>query len=109
VEVRAVLRYTGLPASKMRLLLDMVRGKRVDVAINLLNFMPSPKAKVVAKLVKSAAANAENNYQMTPGDLKIVRIFANDAPFLKRYRPVSRGRAGQILRRSSHITVVVSE
>lgn len=109
MEVRAVARYTGIPASKVRLLLNMVRGKKVDEAINMLKFMPTPKAKVVAKLVKSAAANAENNYQMTPADLKIVRIFANDAPFLKRFRPVSRGRASQILRRSSHITVVVSE
>ncbi|MDD4859881.1 MAG: 50S ribosomal protein L22 [Dehalococcoidales bacterium] len=109
MEVRATARYTGIPARKVRLLLDMVRGKKVEEAVNMLKFMPSPNAKAVAKLVKSAAANAENNYQMTPADLKIVRIFANEAPFLKRFRPVSRGRAAGVLRRSSHITVVVSE
>ncbi len=108
MEVRAVARYTGIPASKVRPLVNMVRGKKVQEALNELKFMPSPKAKLVAKLVKSAAANAENNFQMTPADLKIVKIFANDAPFLKRYRPQSRGRAGQILKRSSHITVIVS-
>jgi large subunit ribosomal protein L22 len=64
---------------------------------------------VVAKLVKSAAANAENNYQMDPVDLKIVSIFADEARTLKRFRPRARGRATPILKRSSHITVVVSE
>jgi large subunit ribosomal protein L22 len=109
MEVRAVARNTGLPASKMRPLADMVRGKKVDEALALLRFTPTPKAKVVAKLVKSAAANAENNFQMDPADLKIVSIYADNAASLRRYRPRSRGRANQIKRRSSHITVIVAE
>jgi len=60
-------------------------------------------------VVKSAAANAENNFQMTPQDMKIINIFADEAPTLKRYRPRARGRVGRILKRSSHITVIVDE
>ena len=109
MEVRAVAKNTGIPASKVRLLVDMVRGKSVDEALVLLKFTPTPKAKVVAKLVKSAAANAENNLQMTPSALRIVRIFADKARPMKRYRPRARGRATPILKNSSHITVIVAE
>ncbi len=109
MEVKAVVKQTGVPVSKMRPLIDMIRGKKVEEALKLLKFVPTPKAEVVAKLVKSAAANAENNYQMSTADLKIVRIFADSAPYLRRYRPRSRGRASVIQKRSSHITVVVSE
>jgi large subunit ribosomal protein L22 len=98
-----------MPASKMRPLVDMVRGKKVDEALALLSFTPTPKAKVVAKVVKSAAANAENNYQMDPADLKIISIYANEAASMRRYRARSRGRASPIKKRSSHITVVVAE
>jgi large subunit ribosomal protein L22 len=93
----------------MRPLVDMVRGKKVDEALNLLRFTPTPKAKVVAKLVRSAAANAENNFQMDPADLKIIRIFVDDARSLRRFRPRSRGRVSPIRKHSSHITVVVAE
>jgi large subunit ribosomal protein L22 len=93
----------------MRPLVDMVRGKKVDEALNLLRFTPTPKAKVVAKLVRSAAANAENNFQMDPADLKIVRIYVDDARSLRRFRPRSRGRVSPIRKHSSHITVVVAE
>jgi large subunit ribosomal protein L22 len=109
MEVRAIAKDTGIPARKMRLLVNMVRGKKVDEALTLLKFVPTPKAQVIAKLVKSAAANAENNYQMSPADLKIVRIFTDEARSLKRHRTRARGRASRILRRSSHITVVVTE
>ena len=109
MEVRAVAKYTGMPASKVRLLVNMVRGKKVDEALTLLRFTPTPKAKFVAKVVKSAAANAENNYHMDPADLKIVKIFADDAPSMRRYRPRSRGRVSPIRKRSSHITVIVDE
>jgi large subunit ribosomal protein L22 len=109
MEVRAVSKYTGIPASKVRPLVNMVRGKKVDEALALLKFTPTPKAKFVAKLVKSAAANAENNYQMDPADLRIVSIFADDAPSMRRYRPRSRGRVSPIRKRSSHITVIVTE
>jgi len=109
MEVRAVSKDTGISSRKVRLLVDMVRGKKVDEALALLQFAPTPTARVVAKVVKSAAANAENNYQMDPAELKIVGIFADEARTLKRFRPRARGRATPILKRSSHITVVVAE
>ena len=109
MEVRAVAKNTGIPASKVRPLVEMVRGKSVDEALTILRFTPTPKAKMLAKLVKSASANAENNFQMDPADLKIVSIFADDARSMRRYRPRSRGRVSPIRRRSSHITVIVAE
>ena len=109
MEVRAVSKDTGVSPRKMRLLVDMVRGKSVEDALNILRFTPTPNAIVLAKTIKSAAANAENNYQMTPSELKIVKIAADEARMLKRFRPRARGRANEILKRSSHITVVVSE
>jgi large subunit ribosomal protein L22 len=109
MEVSAIAKDTGVTVRKVRPLADMVRGKKVDEALSLLRFAPTPTAKVVSKAIKSAAANAENNYQMTPSDLKIVRIFADEARTLKRYRARARGRASPILKRSSHITVTVTE
>jgi len=109
MEVRAVAKDTGVSPRKVRLLVDMVRGKKVDEALTMLRFTATPTARVVAKVVKSAAANAENTFQMLPSDLEIVNIFANEARTLKRYRPRARGRASPILKRSSHITVIVAE
>lgn len=109
MQVKARVKDTGVSARKMRLLVDMVRGKRVSEALVMLQFMPSPLSKVVAKVVKSAAANAENNFQMTPSGLRVVSIFVDEAPTLKRFRPAARGRAKRILKRSSHITVIVAE
>lgn len=108
MEVKAVAKDTGVTPRKMRLLIDMVRGKKVVEALAMLRFTPSPSARIVAKVIKSAAANAENTFQMPPEDLKIVRIFADEAQTLKRFRPRSRGRASPILKRSSHITVIVA-
>jgi large subunit ribosomal protein L22 len=109
MEVRATSRDTGVSPRKVRLLVNMVRGRKVDEALTLLRFAPTPTARVVAKVIKSAAANAENNFQMTAADLKIVSILADEARTLKRFRPRSRGRASPILKRSSHITVIVAE
>jgi large subunit ribosomal protein L22 len=109
MEVRAVAKDTGISPSKVRPVVDLVRGKKVEEALTLLKFTPTPTARLVAKVVKSAAANAENNFQMDPAELKIVGIFADEARTLKRYRPQARGRASAILKRSSHITVVVAE
>jgi len=109
MEVRAVAKDTGVSPSKVRPLADMVRGKMVDEALTLLQFAPSPVARVVSKAVKSAAANAENNFQMTPPDLRIINILVDEARTLKRMRPRARGRANSILKRSSHITVIVAE
>jgi large subunit ribosomal protein L22 len=109
VEVKSVAKNTGLPASKMRPLVNMVRGKRVDDALNLLQYTRTPKAKFLAKVVKSAAANAENNFQMDPADLKIVKITVDVARPMRRFKARSRGRASPITKRSSHITVIVAE
>jgi large subunit ribosomal protein L22 len=109
MEVMAVAKNIGISPRKVRLVIDLVRGKKIDEALALLKFTPTPTAKAVAKVVKSAAANAENNFQLTPSDLKIVKIFADEARTLKRYRPRSRGQASPILKRSSHITVIVAE
>ena len=109
MEVRAVAKDIGVSASKVRLLVDMVRGKKVDKALDMLRFTPTPTARIVTKVVKSAAANAENNFEMTPSDLRIIRIYVDGGPTMKRYRAGPRGRAKPILKRSSHITVVVAE
>jgi len=109
VEVKAVAKDTGLSPKRMRILVNMVRGKKVEEALNLLKFTPTPRAKFIAKLVRSAAANAENNFQMDPADLKIIRIFVDDARSLRRFRPRSRGRVSPVKRRSSHVTVIVAE
>ncbi len=109
MEVKAISKDTGISASKIRLLVNMVRGKKVDEALDILKFTPTPNARIVAKTIKSAAASAENNYQMTPSELRIVDIRADEARTLKRFQPRARGRASPILKRSSHITVIVAE
>ena len=109
MEVRAISKDTGISADKIRPLADMVRGKKVDEALTMLKFTPTPNSRIVAKTVKSAAANAENNFQMLPSDLKIVKVFVDEARTMKRFRPRARGRASRILKRSSHITVIIAE
>ena len=109
MQVKARVKDTGVSARKVRPLADMVRGKGVSEALVMLQFASSPLAMVVAKVVKSAAANAENNFQMTPSDLRVTSIFVDEAPTLKRFRSAARGRVKRILKRSSHITVIVAE
>ncbi len=109
MKVRAISKDVGISPRKVKLLVDMVRGKKVDDALDILKFAPTPAAQAVAKVIKSASANAENNYHMVPSELKIVYITANEGHTLKRYRPQARGRISPMLRRSSHITVFVSE
>ena len=107
MEVRAVAKYVGLSAQKVRLYAGLVRGKKADESLAILRLSPSPAARALAKVVRSASANAENNYQMAPSDLKIVRVFIDQGATLKRIRAQSRGRVSPILKRSSHITVIV--
>ena len=109
MKVRAVAKDIGVPSRKIKLIVDMVRGKSVDNALTILKFASSPAAVAVAKVIKSAVANAENNYEMTPSELKIVEILANEGHTFKRYRPQARGRVSPILKRSTHIVVTVSE
>ena len=109
MEVRAIARGVRVSPEKVRLVVDAVRGKKVEEALAILRFLPSPTARLVAKTIKSAAASAENNYQMSSSGLRIVKIFADQGPTLKRYRPRARGRVSPILKRSSRITVIVEE
>jgi large subunit ribosomal protein L22 len=109
MEVRAVARNVRIAPGKVRLIADMVRGKKVAVALNMLLFTTTPTAKVVAKVIKSAAANAENGFQMAPETLRISSIFVDAGLTMKRFRSASRGRVSPVLKRSSHITVVVAE
>ena len=109
MKVKAVAKDVRISPRKVRLVTDIVKGKRADEALTILNFLPTPAAKAVAKVIKSATANAENNFQMSSADLKIADIFIDQGHTLKRARPKSRGRISPILKRSSHITVFVNE
>jgi len=109
VEVTARAKHIRTSPRKLRPIVDTVRGKKVDEALVILRFLTSPAARTVSKVVKSAAANAENNFEMTPSDLRIVHISVDGGPTMRRYRAGPRGRAKPILKRSSHITVVVAE
>jgi large subunit ribosomal protein L22 len=109
MKVKAVANDVGISPQKIRLVVDMIRGKKVEEALAILRFSPTPTARAVAKAVRSAVANAENNFQMSPADLRITEIFADKGHVLKRYRPQSRGRINPILKRSSNITVFVAE
>ncbi|MCL2150003.1 MAG: 50S ribosomal protein L22 [Dehalococcoidia bacterium] len=109
MEVKAVAKDTGVSARKLRLLIELVKNKPVAEALAILSLAPSPSAKLLIKTIKSAAANADNNFQMTPDALKITKIYADEAPTAKRFQPRARGRGDRILKRSSHITVIVAE
>ena len=109
MEVKASAQDIRRSARKIRLVMDAIRGKQVDEAVAILRFLPHGGAKEILNVVKSAAANAENNYQMAPEDLYIKRIYADEGPVFKRFRARSRGMASPILKRTSHITVIVEE
>ncbi len=107
--VRAIAKQLGTSHKKLKPIMDLVRGQRVEDALISLSLLPSPWAKSVAKVVASAAANAENNMLMNRDNLRIVRISADNATSLKRFRPRARGRIGRIIKRSSHVIVEVDE
>ncbi|MDP9237666.1 MAG: 50S ribosomal protein L22 [Chloroflexota bacterium] len=109
MEVSATAKYLPVSARKVRLVLDQLPGKRVEDAMVMLRFLPTPHARLVEKVVRSAAANAENNFAMDTAELKIKRAYAGESRTLKRFRPKARGRAGPILHRTSHVTVIVEE
>lgn len=109
MEVKSVSKNTGISARKMRRLVDIVRGKPVNEALTLLKFTPSPSSRIVAKVVKAAVADAETVYRIPSAGLRIINIFADEAQTLKRYRAGARRRVKPILKRSSHITVIVGE
>ena len=101
---------SGYSVKKVKRILDLVRGRTVDEALGILEFMQSPIAAQVAKVVKSASANAENDaLSGDPSSMRIVETYANMAPKLLRFRARARGRGTRIIRRNSHITVVIDE
>lgn len=105
----ATLKFTHLSPQKMRLVADQIRGMSVDRAINLLAFSNKKGAVIVKKVLESAIANAENNDGADIDELKISAIQVNQGPTMKRLRPRARGRADRIIKRTSHLTVTVSE
>ena len=109
--MQATAKVTGVRVTprKCRLVIDLIRGKKVSDALGILANVNKSAAPVVAKLVKSAAANAVNNNKMDESKLYIKAIYANDGPRLKRYMPRAKGSASSIIKRTSHITVVVEE
>ncbi len=109
MQVRAVTKFVKISPRKVRLVVDVVRGKPVQQALDVLKLMPQRSATVVYKTVKSAASNAENNYNLDITDLVITRITADDGPRRKTYKPKARGRAGPVLHRMSHVSVVVED
>jgi large subunit ribosomal protein L22 len=109
MEVTAKAKGLGVSARKARLVVDAGRGKSVPEALAILRFLPQKSAKDVAKVVQSAAANAEHNYDLDPDALFIKYIFADEGPTLKRWRARARGRVNQRLKRTAHVTVIVEE
>ena len=109
MEVRAISKNLSVSPKKLRLIVDAVRGKPVPEALMVLGLLTKPAAKDVAKAIKSAAANAENNHRLDPDGLRVVQIKADEGIKLRRMMPMARGKAGAIHKRHSHITVVVSD
>ena len=106
---RAVARYIRISSRKVKIVINLIRGKKVDEALAILMYTPKSAAPVVEKLLRSAIANAENNLGMDHESLYVAEVFANQGPTLKRYWARSHGRADTILKRTSHITVVLDE
>lgn len=109
METKAVLRGARLSAQKGRLVADLVRGKSVEQALDILTFSPKKGAGLVKKLVESAVANAEHNDGADIDELKIATIFVDEGVTMKRIRPRAKGRADRIFKRSCHITVKVAD
>jgi len=109
MDVKATAKTVRYTPRKVRLVLDTIRGKNVDEALAILKFTPNQAAGAVAKVVKSAAANAKNNHQLDETKLYVKTCYADEGIVMKRFMPRAKGNAAQILKRTSHITVVVSE
>lgn len=103
----AKAKYVRISSTKIKLVIDLIRGKSVAEAEAILKNTPQAASAVVEKLLSSAVANAENNKGMLRDDLVVAEIFADQGPTLRRYRPRARGRATRIRKRSSHITIIL--
>jgi large subunit ribosomal protein L22 len=109
MEVKARLSHARISAQKCRLVADQIRGKNVESALQLLSFSPKKAASVMKKVLESAIANAEHNEGADIDELKVSTVFVDEGPTMKRIRPRAKGRANRILKRTSHITVAVSD
>jgi large subunit ribosomal protein L22 len=109
MEVKAIARYVRIPPQKVRLIMDEVRGKKVEEAIRMLTFSPQKGAHLLRKLINSAVANAEANKELDVDTLFIKKIFADQGPMMKRFLPRAMGRATRIRKRMSHLTVILDE
>ena len=109
MEVKAVTRYVRIAPRKARLVTELIKGKPVEEALTMLRFVPKKAARLVDKTLRSALANAEQNPNIDVDTLYIKRIFVDGGPTMKRWRARAMGRATKILKRSSHITVILDE
>ena len=109
MEAKAVAKYIRIAPRKVRVVMDLIRGKSVAEAFAILKFTPKAGADVITKVLKSAVANAENNFDMNVDNLYVSTAYVDQGPTLKRIHPRSRGQAFSILKRTSHVTVVVAE
>ena len=106
---RAIARYVRISSRKVKIVIDLIRGKKVDEALAILMYTPKSAAPVVEKLLNSAIANAENNLELNRDSLYVAEVYANQGPTLKRYWARSHGRADMIHKRTSHITIVLDQ
>lgn len=109
MEAKAVAKQVRIAPRKVRLVVDLIRGKAVGEAVSILKLTPKKASPVVEKLLNSAIANAEHNYEMEPDNLVVSQVYVDEGITLKRFRPRAMGRASRINKRTSHITVVLSE
>ncbi|MBK9713647.1 MAG: 50S ribosomal protein L22 [Kouleothrix sp.] len=109
MQAKAMNKMVRIAPNKVRLVMDLVRGKPVDRALAILRYLPQKAAKEIARTIQSAAANAENNFEMDPADLVVKTIYADEGPAFKRFMPRARGRADRIRKRTTHITVIVDD
>jgi len=106
---RAIARYVRISSRKVKVVIDLIRGKSVQEAQAILMYTPKAASPVVEKLLNSAVANAENNMDLSRDTLYVAEVFANQGPTLKRFRPRAQGRASRIRKRSSHITIILDQ
>ena len=109
MEARATLSYARISPRKVRIVLDLIRNKPVGVAMGILKNTPKAASEILEKLLKSAMANATNNFGMDASKLYVAECYATQGPTLKRVQPRAQGRAFRILKRTSHITLVLKE
>ena len=109
MQAKAITRGIRISPIKTRLVCDVVRGMKVGKALSTLQYMPQKAAAEIARTIKSAAANAENNFDMEPDNLVVKTIFADEGPVMKRMMPRARGRADRIVRKTTHLTVIVDD